>query len=94
MTKQEVLAGIKNIGLVPVLRAESEEQAFALAVAIADGGVTCLEVTMTVPGAVRVIARLKKERPEILLGAGTVLDAKRRMRASKRARVHREPGVQ
>jgi 2-dehydro-3-deoxyphosphogluconate aldolase/(4S)-4-hydroxy-2-oxoglutarate aldolase len=75
MTKLEVLAGIKKIGLVPVLRAESEEQAMALASAIADGGVTCLEVTMTVPGAVKVIARLAKERPEILLGAGTVLDA-------------------
>jgi 2-dehydro-3-deoxyphosphogluconate aldolase/(4S)-4-hydroxy-2-oxoglutarate aldolase len=59
---------------VPVLRAESEEQALALAAAIADGGVTVLEVTMTVPGAVRVIARLAKERPDILLGAGTVLD--------------------
>ncbi len=58
-----------------MLRAESEAQAIALAEAIADGGVTVLEVTMTVPGAVRVIARLKKERPEILLGAGTVLDA-------------------
>lgn len=75
MTKLEVLAEIQRIGLVPVLRAESEEQAMALAGAIADGGVTCLEVTMTVPGAVRVIARLAKERPEILLGAGTVLDA-------------------
>ena len=75
MTKIEVLAEIKKIGLVPVLRAESEAQAIALAEAIADGGVTVLEVTMTVPGAVRVIARLKKERPEILLGAGTVLDA-------------------
>jgi 2-dehydro-3-deoxyphosphogluconate aldolase/(4S)-4-hydroxy-2-oxoglutarate aldolase len=75
MTKRDVLAEIKRIGLVPVLRAESEDQAIALAEAIADGGVTCLEVTMTVPGAVRVIARLAKERPEILLGAGTVLDA-------------------
>ena len=75
LTKTEVLAQIKKIGLVPVLRAESEVQAIALAEAIADGGVTVLEVTMTVPGAVRVIARLKKERPEILLGAGTVLDA-------------------
>jgi 2-dehydro-3-deoxyphosphogluconate aldolase/(4S)-4-hydroxy-2-oxoglutarate aldolase len=75
MTKAEVLAEIKKIGLVPVLRAESEEQAMQLAGAIADGGVTCLEVTMTVPAAVRVIARLTKERPEILLGAGTVLDA-------------------
>ena len=75
MTKAEVLQKIKAIGLVPVLRAESEAQAMALAGAIADGGVTVLEVTMTVPGAVKVIARLKKERPEILLGAGTVLDA-------------------
>ncbi len=75
LTKIEVLAQIRKIGLVPVLRAESEAQAIALAEAIADGGVTVLEVTMTVPGAVRVIARLKKERPEILLGAGTVLDA-------------------
>jgi len=74
MTKTEVLAQIRKIGLVPVLRAESEAQAMELAAAIADGGVTVLEVTMTVPGAVRVIARLAKERPEILLGAGTVLD--------------------
>jgi len=74
MKKQDVLAELKRIGLVPVLRAESEAQALALAGAIADGGVTCLEVTMTVPGAVNVIARLAKERPEILLGAGTVLD--------------------
>jgi 2-dehydro-3-deoxyphosphogluconate aldolase/(4S)-4-hydroxy-2-oxoglutarate aldolase len=74
MTKHDVLAELKRIGLVPVLRAESEAQGMALAVAIADGGVTCLEVTMTVPGAVRVIARLAKERPEILLGAGTVLN--------------------
>jgi len=74
MTKAEVLAEIRRVGLVPVLRAESEAQAMALSSAIADGGVTCLEVTMTVPGAVGVIARLAKERPEILLGAGTVLD--------------------
>src|ERR1700761_8144719 len=74
MTKSEVLSQIKKIGLVPVLRAESEAQAIQLAAAIADGGVTVLEVTMTVPGAVRVIAQLKKDRPDILLGAGTVLD--------------------
>jgi 2-dehydro-3-deoxyphosphogluconate aldolase/(4S)-4-hydroxy-2-oxoglutarate aldolase len=74
MTKTEVLAQMKSIGLVPVLRADSEEQALALAEAIAAGGVTCLEVTMTVPGAINVIARLVKERPDLLIGAGTVLD--------------------
>jgi len=74
MTKLEVLTRIREMGLVPVLRAASEEQAMELAAAIVEGGITVLEVTMTVPGAVRVMARLAKERPEILLGAGTVLD--------------------
>jgi len=75
MQKSEVLKQCREIGLVPVLRAESEAQALALAGAIAAGGVTVLEVTMTVPGAIRVMRRLAEERPDILIGAGTVLDA-------------------
>ena len=74
MRKEEVLAELKKIGLVPVLRAASVEKALALATAIADGGVTVLEITMTVPGAIEVMKRLAKERPDILIGAGTVLD--------------------
>jgi 2-dehydro-3-deoxyphosphogluconate aldolase/(4S)-4-hydroxy-2-oxoglutarate aldolase len=74
MQKAEVLKSLREIGLVPVLRAESETQALALASAIAAGGVTVLEVTMTVPGAIRVMRRLAEERPDILIGAGTVLD--------------------
>ncbi|HEV2644868.1 MAG TPA: bifunctional 4-hydroxy-2-oxoglutarate aldolase/2-dehydro-3-deoxy-phosphogluconate aldolase [Acidobacteriaceae bacterium] len=74
MHKSAVLKSLREIGLVPVLRAESETQALALADAIAAGGVTVLEVTMTVPGAVRVIRRLAEDRPDILIGAGTVLD--------------------
>src|SRR5665213_1659053 len=75
MKKTEVLSRCREIGLVPVLRAESEGQALALASAIAAGGVTVLEVTMTVPGAIRVMRKLVEDRPEILIGAGTVLDA-------------------
>jgi len=74
MGKTEVLKRCREIGLVPVLRAESEAQALALVSAIAAGGVTVLEVTMTVPGAIRVMRKLVEERPEILIGAGTVLD--------------------
>ena len=74
MQKADVLNSLRSIGLVPVLRAESEEQALALASAIAAGGVTVLEVTMTVPGAIRVMRRLAEDRPDILIGAGTVLD--------------------
>src|ERR1700691_3062982 len=75
MNKTAVLAALKEIGLVPVLRAESVEKAMALAEAIAAGGVTVLEVTMTVPGAIQVMRQLAEKRPDILIGAGTVLDA-------------------
>jgi 2-dehydro-3-deoxyphosphogluconate aldolase/(4S)-4-hydroxy-2-oxoglutarate aldolase len=75
MRKEQIVEKLREIGLVPVLRAESEEQALGIASAIADGGVTVLEITMTVPGAIRVMSRLTKERPDILVGAGTVLDA-------------------
>ena len=73
--KAEVLRHVQQTGLVPVLRAESADQGFALAEAILEGGVDVLEVTMTVPGAVALITRLVKEKPDILVGAGTVLDA-------------------
>jgi 2-dehydro-3-deoxyphosphogluconate aldolase/(4S)-4-hydroxy-2-oxoglutarate aldolase len=75
MEKAAVLKRLQETGLVPVLRAESIEQAIALAEAVAAGGVNVLEVTMTVPGAVEVIERLVRDRPDILVGAGTVLDA-------------------
>ena len=75
MRKEQIVEKLREIGLVPVLRAESEEQALGIASAIADGGVTVLEITMTVPGAIRVMSRLTKDRPDILIGAGTVLDA-------------------
>jgi len=74
MERYAVLKALANLGLVPVLRAESAEQALALADAIAAGGVTTLEVTMTVPGAIRVMRALAEQRPDILIGAGTVLD--------------------
>ncbi len=74
MQKLETMRALREIGLVPVLRANGVEQAMGLAEAIAAGGVTVLEVTMTVPGAIEVMRRLRKQRPEMLVGAGTVLD--------------------
>jgi 2-keto-3-deoxy-6-phosphogluconate aldolase len=58
MHKSEVMAKIREVGLVPVLRADSEEEALEIAYALEAGGVTVLEVTMTVPGAVDAIRRL------------------------------------
>src|SRR5690348_1107074 len=75
MLKQDVLKQCREIGLVPVLRASSEDQALKLASAVAAGGVTVMEVTMTVPGAIRVMRKLAEQLPNLLIGAGTVLDA-------------------
>ena len=75
MHKSEVMAKIREVGLVPVLRADSEVEALEIAYALEAGGVTVLEVTMTVPGAVDAIRRLANEAGDrILVGAGTVLD--------------------
>jgi 2-dehydro-3-deoxyphosphogluconate aldolase/(4S)-4-hydroxy-2-oxoglutarate aldolase len=74
MDKVTVLETLRTIGLVPVLRADSVDKAMAMAEAVAAGGVTVLEVTMTVPGAIEVMRRLAQTRPDILVGAGTVLD--------------------
>jgi 2-dehydro-3-deoxyphosphogluconate aldolase/(4S)-4-hydroxy-2-oxoglutarate aldolase len=76
MTKQDAANRIIEIGVVPVVRAASPKQAMQAAEAVCAGGVAVVEVTMTVPGAVEVIRQLAKSLgSEVLVGAGTVLDA-------------------
>jgi len=76
MTKQEVSKRVVEVGIVPVVRASSPKEAMLAAEAVCAGGVPVVEVTMTVPGAVDVIAQLTKSMgSEVLIGAGTVLDA-------------------
>jgi 2-dehydro-3-deoxyphosphogluconate aldolase/(4S)-4-hydroxy-2-oxoglutarate aldolase len=68
---------IERVGLIPVLRAKSIAQAHAVVEAMIAGGVTVVEVTMTVPNAVHLLKELKKEHgAKILLGSGTVTTAK------------------
>ncbi len=75
MDKTKIMQHMHELGLVPVLRASSAEEAITIADAILAGGVNILEVTMTVPGAIRVIEQLANHHGEkLLLGAGTVLD--------------------
>jgi len=67
---------IERIGLIPVLRARNAAQALAVVKALIAGGVTVVEVTMTVPGAIDVLKELKKEYgSSLLLGSGTVTTA-------------------
>lgn len=75
MTREQVRSRIVEIGIVPVVRAASAQQAMQAAAAVCDGGIPIVEITMTVPGAVEVIRELvKKCGSDVLLGAGTVLN--------------------
>jgi 2-dehydro-3-deoxyphosphogluconate aldolase/(4S)-4-hydroxy-2-oxoglutarate aldolase len=75
MEKVWVLKRIEEVGIVPVVRASSSEEAVAVAEIIGEGGIPIVEITMTVPGAITVIAELSKRYgDEVLIGAGTVLD--------------------
>ena len=74
MTKQDVLGRIAEVGIVPVVRAQSADEALQVVDAIREGGVPVLEITMTVPGAVAVMEQVAARFPDVLVGAGTVLD--------------------
>jgi 2-dehydro-3-deoxyphosphogluconate aldolase / (4S)-4-hydroxy-2-oxoglutarate aldolase len=76
MNKADVIGWIKQTGVIPVVRAASADEAMRAIDAIKEGGVSVLEITMTVPGAVRVIEEVAgRYGSEVLVGAGTVLDA-------------------
>jgi 2-dehydro-3-deoxyphosphogluconate aldolase/(4S)-4-hydroxy-2-oxoglutarate aldolase len=72
--KAEVRKRIEEIGIVPVIRATSPAEAHFAAEAICHGGIPIAEITMTVPGALEVISELARNAPEVLVGAGTVLN--------------------
>ncbi|MCX6022804.1 MAG: bifunctional 4-hydroxy-2-oxoglutarate aldolase/2-dehydro-3-deoxy-phosphogluconate aldolase [Chloroflexi bacterium] len=71
--RDEALARIQREILMAVVRTDTAEQAAATARALVRGGITVIEITLTIPGAVEVMAALSAELPEALVGAGTVL---------------------
>lgn len=69
---------IKSEKIIAVIRADLKQELFFKAVhALFEGGIRCIEITMTTPGALTIIENLKKEwiDKEIIIGTGTVLDA-------------------
>jgi 2-dehydro-3-deoxyphosphogluconate aldolase/(4S)-4-hydroxy-2-oxoglutarate aldolase len=74
MTKAEVCALIKDIGIIPGIRVSSYDDGHFAAEAVTAGGIPIVEITMTVPGAVELITHLVKHHPKMIVGAGTVLD--------------------
>jgi 2-dehydro-3-deoxyphosphogluconate aldolase/(4S)-4-hydroxy-2-oxoglutarate aldolase len=76
MTRDQAAAKIREIGLIPIVRAASAKHGLLAAEAVCAGGIPIVEITMTVPGAIELIAQLAKTTGnEILIGAGTVLDS-------------------
>lgn len=73
--KTDVIKHIKDTGVIPVVRATTAGEAMRAIDAIREGGISVLEITMTVPGAVKLIEEVaKRYGNEALVGAGTVLD--------------------
>lgn len=77
MDKENILMRIQECGIVAVVRAESADKAERIVDACMEGGVAAIELTFSVPHADRVIEALsyKYDPKDIILGAGTVMDA-------------------
>jgi len=72
--KYEVRAWIEDIGVIPAVRVRSPEDALFAVEAIAQGGIPIAEITLTVPSAIKVISQLRKQNPNMVVGAGGVMD--------------------
>ena len=75
MKKDAILSKIKTEKVVALIRADSPDGLLDCAKALAEGGLTSIELTMTTPGAIRMLEKASAELPDFLFGLGTVLDA-------------------
>jgi 2-dehydro-3-deoxyphosphogluconate aldolase / (4S)-4-hydroxy-2-oxoglutarate aldolase len=70
--KNQILARIEEIGIIPAIRVSSADDALFAAHAVNAGGIPIAQLTMTIPQALEVIATLSRELPDMIIGAGTV----------------------
>ncbi|MDX2053781.1 MAG: bifunctional 4-hydroxy-2-oxoglutarate aldolase/2-dehydro-3-deoxy-phosphogluconate aldolase [Polyangiaceae bacterium] len=83
-TRAQVTAAVEKSGIVAIVRMSDASKVEAVVEALLKGGVTSLEVTMSVPGAVEIISELSPKMPkEVMFGAGTVCDVKTAKRVVK-----------
>jgi 2-dehydro-3-deoxyphosphogluconate aldolase / (4S)-4-hydroxy-2-oxoglutarate aldolase len=75
MKKDAILAKFKAEKVIALIRADSPDGLLDCARALAAGGLTSIELTMTTPGAIRMLEKATAELPDFLFGLGTVLDA-------------------
>ncbi len=75
MSKEDQLRRVLDGGIVAIVRSPDSRQLVEVCRALADGGVTVVEITMTVPDALDVLRRVREALGDrVLLGAGTILD--------------------
>jgi 2-dehydro-3-deoxyphosphogluconate aldolase / (4S)-4-hydroxy-2-oxoglutarate aldolase len=74
MNRESVKARIEQIGIIPAIRSSSAEDALFAVEAVSNSGIPIAEVTMTTPGALDVITALARSRPELIVGAGSIVD--------------------
>jgi 2-dehydro-3-deoxyphosphogluconate aldolase/(4S)-4-hydroxy-2-oxoglutarate aldolase len=75
VNKTEILARIKAQKVIALIRADGAESLLDCARALQAGGLGAIELTMTTPGALDLVARVSQALPDALIGLGTVLDA-------------------
>ena len=75
MKKDAILSKIKSERVVALIRADNPDGLLDCAKALAEGGLTSIELTMTTPGAIRMLEKATAELPDFIFGLGTVLDA-------------------
>jgi len=76
MNVEDIIRRIGEIGIVPVIRAANPAEASRAVEAVCAGGISIVEITMTVPDAPRVLREVARANSDFLIGAGTVLNAK------------------
>ena len=75
MNRKQVRTLIQEVGIIPSIRVPTADDARYAAETVSNGGIPVAEISMTVPGALQVIADLAKSAPDMIVGAGGILDA-------------------
>jgi len=74
MNREEVRKKVAEIGIVAAIRVRTKENALFAAETVTQGGIPVVEISLTAPGALEVISQLTKQNPELIIGAGSVLN--------------------
>ncbi len=81
-SRSSVISRLREVGIIPVIRADSADAAKSVVEALAQAGLAVAEITMTIPRAIDAIASVTKHfGDKVLVGAGTVTDADTARRA-------------